>query len=211
MCHIACRPVAVDHPKWSACGIGELVKHPRRNVNALAACDGLAFLPEAHFARPLHDEVDLLLFLVVPWYLPAAGLERDISHAEVFRLHRRGTSHEILGVSARRIAPAFDFGEITDDHPASVHRDWRPVNNAVAVSKNPLEPGQFSPFHEPVATGTARQNGHCLIAELERAKRAFQHMTHGRPLASCPAKIVQEDRHRDYRQTQPCVDKDQLM
>ena len=97
-------------------GIGELVKHARRNVDRLAGVDRHAFLAEAHFAGALHDEVDLLLLLVVPGHLAAIGLERDVPEGKVGGLDGAGAAHQVLRAAPRRVRAAGNGGKIGDDH-----------------------------------------------------------------------------------------------
>jgi len=95
---------------------GELMKNPGRDVNHLSSRDCLTLGTEAHFSGAFDDKIHLLLLLVVPWNLPAFGVQRDISHAEVFCLNGSCSSGEVLGSASGGIPPAFDLREIRDDH-----------------------------------------------------------------------------------------------
>ena len=80
-----------------------------RNVNGLSAFHGDALRAEAHLAFSFDDEVDLLLFLVVPGNLTPFGLQSDVAHGKVGGLNGGHAAHEILGAAASRIGPALDL------------------------------------------------------------------------------------------------------
>src|SRR5215472_17978744 len=82
MSDVAGRTVAVDHAQRRGAGVGELMEDAGRDVDGLASANRGALFAEAHFAFALHNEVDLLLLLVVPRHLAAGGLESDVSHGE---------------------------------------------------------------------------------------------------------------------------------
>jgi len=92
------------------------MENPARDVNHLPARHRLALLAETHLPRPLHDEIDLLLLLIVPRHLPALQIERDIAHAEILRLDGRHAAGEILGAAARRIAAAGNLRKVGNNH-----------------------------------------------------------------------------------------------
>ena len=109
MGHIAGRAVAVDHPQRRVAEVRELVEDARWNIDQLPRGHGLPLFPETHLAGAFDDEIDLLLFLVVPRHLAAFGIERDIAHRKARRLHGRDSADEILRPATRGVAPAFDF------------------------------------------------------------------------------------------------------
>ena len=108
--------VAIEHAERGRADIGELVEDAGRDVNHLPRGHGLALLAEAHFAGAFDDEVNFFLFLIVPRHLAALGVERDIAHAEIFRLDGGDAPGEVLCAAARRVAAAFDLSEIGDCH-----------------------------------------------------------------------------------------------
>ena len=110
------RAIAIDHAERGLADVGELVEDAGRDVNHLPRGQGLALRAEAHFASAFDDEVNFLLFLIVPRHLAALGLERDIAHAEILRLDGGDTPGEVLRAAARWVAAAFDLSEIGDGH-----------------------------------------------------------------------------------------------
>lgn len=113
---VAGGPVAVEHAEGGVAEVGELVEDTGRDVNGLAGGEGLAFLTEAHFAGAFEDEVNLLLLLVVPRDLAAARVEGDVAEAEVLALDGGGAPDDVLGAASGGITPAFDLGEVGEDH-----------------------------------------------------------------------------------------------
>src|SRR5262245_45616049 len=71
--------VAVEHAQRCVPDVGQLVKDLVRDIDGLARVEGHALLAETHFAGAFDDEVDLLLFLVVPRHLAPVGLQRNVS------------------------------------------------------------------------------------------------------------------------------------
>ena len=63
-----------------------------------------------------HDEVNLLLLLVVPRHLAAVRFQRHLPHGEIRGLDGADAAHQVLRAAARRIRPAGDLREIRDDH-----------------------------------------------------------------------------------------------
>ena len=108
--------VAIEHAERGLADVGELVEDAGRDVNHLPRDQGLALRAKAHFANAFDDEVNFLLFLIVPRHLAALGLERDIAHAEIFRLDGSNAPGEVLRAAACRVAAAFDLSEIGDGH-----------------------------------------------------------------------------------------------
>src|SRR5262249_45857967 len=97
---------------------------------------GNLLLAQAHLARAIDDEVDLLLLLVVPRHLSAIGLERYIAHGEVGGLNGTGAAHQVLRAPASRIRAPGDLREIGNDHRTSTlawDADSQPSGRAGSV------------------------------------------------------------------------------
>jgi hypothetical protein len=85
------------------------MKDTWRNVNNLAARHCLTLRSETHLALPFDDEVNLLLFLVMPRNLPALRVQGDVTHAEVLALNGRNSADEVLRATPRGITSALNF------------------------------------------------------------------------------------------------------
>jgi hypothetical protein len=113
---IAGRAVTVEHSHRRAADVRQLMMDTRGDVRCLSRAEDVPFLAETHFPGAIDDEIDLLLFLVVPWYLTAVGIQCDESHGEMRRLDRRDASDKILCSSACRIPASFQGVKVCDDH-----------------------------------------------------------------------------------------------
>ena len=117
--HVAAGSVGVDHAQGRVTDVSQLVP-PRRDVNHLPGGKRLAFRAEAHLAGAFDDEVGFFLLLVMPRNLSAVRVERDVAESEVLGLERLwAVADKALGVTARRVAFAFDGLEVSDGHRGS--------------------------------------------------------------------------------------------
>ena len=87
-----------------------------RNVDCLSNMNISSFVPQAHLASTFEDEVDFLLFLVVPGHLPSVGIQSDVSDAEVGGLYRTHPTNEIVSGSACRICSSVYLFQICNNH-----------------------------------------------------------------------------------------------
>lgn len=74
----------------------------------MALCHDSSFLAKAHLTRPVQDEIDFFLLLVVPGHLSAMRFKRDMSKREVLWLNRAGAPGNVLRPTPRGIGAALD-------------------------------------------------------------------------------------------------------
>ena len=110
--------VTVDHPHGRVARIRELMKDARRYPHRLTRVDRRSLFTQTHFTRAFHDEVDLLLLLVVPRDLPTIRLESDVTHRKIRRLNRARAPDKVLGTPPRGISASGYLLQIRDDHEA---------------------------------------------------------------------------------------------
>jgi hypothetical protein len=132
---ISGRPVAVQHRHRGVAGVGKLVENARRDEHGLAGGHGLPLIAQAHLADPIEDDIHFFLLLIVPGHLSAARLQHDVAEAEVRRLDRRGSPHQVARAPPGRIRPPFDPVEIGDPHPGN-----NPPEGAALVAAAALPP-----------------------------------------------------------------------
>jgi hypothetical protein len=96
--------------------IRQLVEHTSGYVHRLSCGQYLALFAKAHFCRPIDNEVNFFLFLIVPWDLAPLRLKRHIPHAEHLRLDRRSPAYEVLRPSPRRVVAPFYLTQISNNH-----------------------------------------------------------------------------------------------
>ena len=108
--HVARRAVAVEHAQRRVADIGQLMEDLVRDVHRLPGVHDGALLAEAHFARALDDEIDLLLVLIVPGHLAAVGFQGDVAHGKMSGLDGAHAPDQVLRAPPRGIRPACDLG-----------------------------------------------------------------------------------------------------
>jgi hypothetical protein len=76
-------PVTINHDHWLGACIRDLMENSGGYIDGLSCSNFGSFISEAHFPCTFEDEVNFLLFLVMPRHLSAAWLERYVSKREV--------------------------------------------------------------------------------------------------------------------------------